>query len=1625
MTSVIGRIIRILLTIIGVLLLLILTAVLLTQTAFVRRFLVSELNKTIKSSTNVTISIKSVGGNLFNGFVLNDVHIRLRNQGAYDSVDLIRAEQVIAHYSILQLIEGKTLGITSLVFVRPVIQMLKFQGDTNWNVGLIMKRSTSKSPSKPFNLAIDLQSLRFQDGHFVMRNYNDTAQPPPVLIQNASGTLREINWENIDATHLNLDAKVSMTGVQKISARLNSLALNERTSGFILRQLELSAYYDSTQVRVEEGHLITDRTDLRFAASTKPAGILHGDSLAAMKGAAVSLRLKGSNINAAELHAFIPGISDYVGASPGLDLTASGTWDDLKIAHLGLDFKNEGSLTIFGSINLIQISGDLPMNLHISARDISNRTFLTYVPYLAKFNLSRIGVVQIRDLHFVGRPLDFTSSLDILSTNGDIKGTIAMNRLGKAVSYKADLRTNRIDLAGILEKPSMSSDLNLNVKVDGVGFQPSTMSASLILSTLRPSRFQKYVVSSLDATALLERGVVSTNHLVAHLPDGSRANLTKGSYQFTKPNAYAIIGAIDSVPLKTYVSSMKQNSAKMSAILDITGEGGDPDKVAGLASLRLSDLAIAGRSLDDILADIHISRGLADSGNVVSLVSPMADMTIFGKFGIDDIITIVPERVGAVASAFANRYFPNRTDSLAPPHSKLSCDSIDFKYLLNVKDLRPLAALLPRTLLIANGKVSGNVVGCADDELNIDAKGDFTSFVMRPRRFTADSTINQAVDTALVNPLLTAKDSLTKDSTLKNAGTRIQLTPTTFEIQLQHVGKDPKEVLDVLDVHVAFKSDSVVRYNSTLLVHPNIRLDYKDRMGRYRIWSILGQHYGVLVDGTADFPQNEFVLTLDTLRFVLGRGYRWQNEHAAKLTLTTAGEIKLDTLAMAHEEPGDVKHLFTERVQIAADIIGDTIRYASLKIPGLKLNELPLLLPNYSERIPTLEGSVQKFDVEGKGTFADLQFDADIQLNHLKYNAVTFDTSFAKLSYRNEAIRGKIEMHVDSVQFGIDNIGNEHALAAFSQSNRLNLTIDSIPMILALSHGPNYSVDSAAVRQRPMSARLETYHFPIDMAGPFIPTFDELTGFGDISFKLGGTQEHIQFGGAAKIVDGSFRIPATNVSYSFDGKLSFADQVLKMENFQLKNVAYDDPAGEADVSGAIGFKGFSLSTFDITAKTNRLTVLTSASRRTIKTIYGPLTISTGGGPLHFYGPAAAPMLEGKVTILQSFLTLASSTNNASRPTGDGIIYRPFVRPPGLMEDSASYAKKLLLITELKDTSKRQVVADSILFPQQDIYAEDVSMTPKDSTVLAANISSSRPPPPTMLDRMQFNINLSINGDVWVVNTMNGLSGFLGAQLRAEIRTGGPFSIVRRADGVFHINGDLLVTENSSYSFYKTFSPATGTISFHDDITNPDINIIAEYIGPHDPGGEVKIRLIITGTELDPKLAIEIYESKGVGGEFEKRIGSPADVQEDALYYLVSGQFKGELTPGQQLGVIEKASTAITSSLATSILNNLLGNSGLSNVIRSVNFETGGTLQTSRLKLTAAYKSIVFRYGSSGLGNPLDADYTVEVPFTFFTPAPWARHLLFDFNYHSPLINQLEAVQQANYVGKFLWRIPLH
>jgi hypothetical protein len=112
---------------------------LLIQLPVFRHFVVSEVVGVIENGTNGTLTVGDIQGNLLEGFVLNDVTLRLKTGTAYDSVPLVHVDRIIARYSLLRWLRTNEIGVSSLILQNPIVHLVKFAGDTTWNYSLFTK----------------------------------------------------------------------------------------------------------------------------------------------------------------------------------------------------------------------------------------------------------------------------------------------------------------------------------------------------------------------------------------------------------------------------------------------------------------------------------------------------------------------------------------------------------------------------------------------------------------------------------------------------------------------------------------------------------------------------------------------------------------------------------------------------------------------------------------------------------------------------------------------------------------------------------------------------------------------------------------------------------------------------------------------------------------------------------------------------------------------------------------------------------------------------------------------------------------------------------------------------------------------------------------------------------------------------------------------------------------------------------------------------------------------------------------------------------------------------------------------------------------------------------------------
>ncbi len=1649
-----------------------LSALVFVQTPTFRGLVISEVVSLLEGSTNGTLSIRAIQGNLWNGFTLDDVTVKLKNNRRYDSIPILHADHILVRFSLLQLIRRTdVISASSVVLDHPVINVVKLAGDSEWNIAMLTKPRIPNQPALPFSTIIDVSSLRMENGSMVVRDYNFPDRSAAVGLDAASRLANhEIDWSDVSLKGIDLDTRVYINGSTAQSVKVNHLRFHEERSDFFVQHIGFSGYLDSIQARIDEAKITTGNTSLWLSADIASPEFLRNGNFSSLKHAPVNVTLQGPVVSTFELKQILPKTLGFLGGSPGLDLDLTGEFGNLKVKRIALDFRNKRGITITGNLDHLDRPDSLWMNLALEARELSNATLDEYVPGLHIPNLSRFGTINIPRLTYTGIPQNFHTVFTTKTSGaGDVAADAFLDFRNHHFDYRTGLQTDHLDIAAFDAKLDKTS-LNLDGKLTGSGTEWKTLTTAIELKTSSPSSYAKYKIQHLDLAATMKRGFADLSRLDAVLDGGPVAHVKRATIDLGAPAMpYTFDGTINDFRLAEVLPPTTRNPARIDLTATVRGTAKNFEEVSGTARARLFDLEYQGHALSDVNAELSLTPK-SSSENTLSVRSEMANISIERRFRLGDLIRTVPQHIAVLMTAIRERDFPEA--GMHFPLITQCADSIDFDYSVQIKDLRPLAGFVPQTFLLGEGMIYGNVSGCPAGDIGLTMEGDSLGFILRNREgvdsaslASSDSiAVRDSLSRKVMDALLQADRALRhKDSSLVvtdsmrpaalalprfgGGSPRLHLTPTSFRLVAQNLSNDPKKVMDHLNASLDFRTDSVIRLGSALLYHPRFGLRFKDQHLNYDVSTIYNDALGIRLKGDASFPAGALDFVLDTLHATLLnhspraslREYRIFNDGPSHVRVAKDGLISVDTLKLIHPltrgiDPHNASAL---RVNLGGTVKGDSVNAWGF-VPSFYLEKLPEILitkpGSKSLGFADFRGKVRDVTLGMHGTLERPELAVRLHSDAMSYgpenNQLSFDSNFVDLSYKDQALRGSVVVHVahDTGQQG------SQSTSGFDSTSALRLTIDSIPLMIAFKHGPDFASDSTAVAVRPLSARVTTSHFPIDVAAPFISAFRELHGSGDINFAVTGTQEHIKYGGSATVRDGQFLLDGNRMWYLFDGGLVFADNSLKLQNIAVKNLYADDPQGQAVVNGNFDFKGFSIANFDLQLRSDHLKVLSEDSKAALKMIYGPLVINTGGKDFRFFHTFEEPWIKGTINILSGSLTSPQMDEIGQSSSTQGIVYRTISSDnsdtKGRTDTLRGASARDVLVSALRSGDASIPRADDSLFPNRlkNIYLNDDGTLGNAAEQESDLQSSANVLGPSFADRLRMSLQVNVQGNVRLQMPFTGVIGMLGTELNAELKPGGAIAIDRGDDLDSKVAGTINLTSNSTFRFYQPFTITEGQIKFTNDFSNPEIHIIADYSGTHaiDPYEAIKIELVVTGTKSNPDLKPHIYVTNPATNTTEERLSSAAF--DDAIYFIAAGgYFKSDQTPAQQAPVLTKVYNSLGSQVVSNILSSTLGLGSSSSefAIRQASLMFVGSKGAD---ITAAYRNITFRANvaeanpANGVqGTGLQQSYIFDFPLSAFTTSQLVRSMSVEVQIHpTPSVGTGVMGQQPSFLTKVLW-----
>ena len=445
---------------------LLVSAGLLIQTRLVKEKLAAFAGQKASEFLNGELSIGEIDGNFFTDLHLKNILL------SNEKDTIIFIESVDARYNLRPLLQN-SLQIYSVQITRPYL-FLEQINDSTWNLQQLVKPSeTDPDTTSSGTFDLDVAAFKMIEGRVKIAS-------PDTMIP------REIQHLN---TRISLSLRENRQNLQ-----LADLSFSTRTPNLTVEKLALKAILTPDLIEVNNFFLKTAKNQLQ------------GDiKYAEAAGKKSTVKLTSTPLQLTEFEYYLPGLK--IPVSPSLSLDAS-MQDGAVEAILKLNDQNQQinlDLTSENLLSFLQNEADSILSYHLNGSlqnvELAHWSGISGPNHLINGTLvadgrgtslnSAVVVVDgnFNDVVIADKPvekLQFNLSLDRGNLSGLAEGlgnfggfriTPKIQNLTGDPAYQFGLIARKLDLAQLLGNDSLQSDINLEARVNGRGFDPKTLSA--------------------------------------------------------------------------------------------------------------------------------------------------------------------------------------------------------------------------------------------------------------------------------------------------------------------------------------------------------------------------------------------------------------------------------------------------------------------------------------------------------------------------------------------------------------------------------------------------------------------------------------------------------------------------------------------------------------------------------------------------------------------------------------------------------------------------------------------------------------------------------------------------------------------------------------------------------------------------------------------------------------------------------------------------------------------------------------------------------------------------------------------------------------------------------------------
>jgi hypothetical protein len=662
-----------------------------SQTSLFKDWLRDTVVEIVNGEINGKISIEQIDGTIFTSLLIKNVTLTSLQ---HDTV--VSAGNIELRTSPLKIL-FKNIYVRKFELKDARIKLVE-ESDGELNLLKIFPPSDEPedTTTSEFPFTIEVADFALTNVDFSMQRFDKVG---------STEYYKSMTTEDLRINDLNVSFN-AFADLNKYSYRLtiNDISFSPNFNSFQLQHLSGNILLTPQLAGVNKLHLITRDSDVELSAAIFGVDFLEDFSVEKLSVAPVRFSLNTSKLNVDDVTAYVQPLEMLEG-SISADMEASGTLSELLLKKLNIIYNNT-SLKAKANLKNLLDADKMYFDLSItdSYLDPSDPNKLLRNIELPEYK--EYGVIRVDTINYKGGPLDFKTIFALRTDKGNLNGNAEIDLRKSEMVYDATIVTKNLDLSSFT---SISTDMNSEIKIKGVGFDPKKMKLDLSMDAVS-SRFGEKYFDEINISSNAENGVITTT-LSLSSDSTSTDMLANLDFNNLDDPGYDIKGKMHGINLSKLLNNESLDS-ELNLTLEASGQGFNPDSmdlflVTDIQNSRFLDFDIDSTRL---IMDIRRNDG---GKKIINIISDIADFTISGDFLITSLGTALGRESDIISTAIKNKIDPmfkkDSSESLISntmvSSDQSSIQDFSLEYLLDFKEAMNLT--LGKDQLQLDGQMQG------------------------------------------------------------------------------------------------------------------------------------------------------------------------------------------------------------------------------------------------------------------------------------------------------------------------------------------------------------------------------------------------------------------------------------------------------------------------------------------------------------------------------------------------------------------------------------------------------------------------------------------------------------------------------------------------------------------------------------------------------------------------------------------------------------------------------------------------------------------------------------------------------------------------------------------------------